>query len=723
MPKLGSLRSKMLLLILTPVAAAIVLLTVLAISRSSSEEKKAVYGELQQRTSVEALKVDKATSGAVVVANSTATILGTADSRSSATAGLSALLAQNTGVANSVYSELAPGAFPPQADKANDKAGNYEPSISVGTDGGIAVATSATGAKEAAAAEAGATGVNEPTLYQGTWYVATSQKIMRGGKVVGVAGTASTLSAVDKSISSTHLLKTGYAFAVSKKGILLASPQKAKNGKVSIAQLADQTHSPSLKRVADSIANGRSGQLETTDPFTGKKIVLSWARVGSAGWTYLTAAPVSEVLAPVNSLRTTLLIVGLILFGLVSLSILWVATRLTKPIQIITDAAERLADGDVDINVDIKSNDEVGRLGASFQRTIEYLREKADVAEKVAGGDLTVDVTPRSERDLLGNAFTKLVADLRGIVSRVAATANGVSDASRQMAGTSDEAGRAIQEIATAIGEVAEGTNVQVQKVEAVREAAERAAETARQSAGRAHEAAETAAAAKTMASDGLVAADEASAAMRGLAESSAGVTGAIETLAAKSERIGGIVDTITGIAEQTNLLALNAAIEAARAGEQGRGFAVVAEEVRKLAEESQSAAGEIAGLIGEIQRETGEVVDMVADTAARTEGGTVTVERARSAFEAIGTAVEDVSGRAAEIAGAIERLSVDADQMASDVVGVATVAESASASSQQVSASTEQTSASTQEIAASAQELASSAEELEKLVATFQLG
>ena len=72
------------------------------------------------------------------------------------------------------------------------------------------------------------------------------------------------------------------------------------------------------------------------------------------------------------------------------------------------------------------------------------------------------------------------------------------------------------------------------------------------------------------MATEGLVAAGEASAAMRGLAESASGVTGAIETLAAKSERIGGIVNTITGLAEQTNLLALNAAIEAARAGEQG---------------------------------------------------------------------------------------------------------------------------------------------------------
>jgi len=626
-----------------------------------------------------------------------------------------------------VFSGFAPNGFDgkdatSKGQPGTTKNGAFEPSAAL-SEKGVTVTGSEDGAAGGTAfLKNPVGGVMEPSAYQGTMYVTYQIPVTRGGKVVGYAGTANTLATIDQRISKIKLYDTGYAFAVSGKGMLLSSPDHKNNGKVTLAQLAANKNNPELKQVADSIAAGKDGQIETKDPFTGKDVVLTWSGIDSSGWSFLTSVPQSEVLAPVKSLKSTLFLVGLIALLLLAGLIFFVANKLTKPIKDVTAAAERLSHGDVDVKLDITSNDEVGRLATSFGETVDYLREKAEAAEKVAAGDLTVVVEPRSDKDVLGHAFNRLVGDLRGIVGRVTETAAGVGEASRHMAGTSDEAGRAIQEIAMAIGEVAEGTNVQVHKVEAVREAANRAADTARESAERAHEAASTAEQAKGMAADGLVAADEASAAMRGLAESATGVTGAIETLAAKSEKIGGIVTTITGLAEQTNLLALNAAIEAARAGEQGRGFAVVAEEVRKLAEESQSAAGEIAGLISEIQRETGEVVSMVADTAERTEGGTHTVERARAAFEAIGVAVDEVTGRAAEIAGAVEALSADAGQIADEVVGVATVAESASASSQQVSASTEQTSASTQEIAASAQDLARSAAQLEELVGTFRL-
>ena len=116
-----------------------------------------------------------------------------------------------------------------------------------------------------------------------------------------------------RAISKIKLLDTGYAFAVSGKGVFVSSPDKKNNGKLSLAQLAEQKHNPELEQIAESIAAGTGGQIETEDPFTGKDIVLTWSKIDSAGWSFLTAVPVSEVLAPVNGLRTALFVIGLIM--------------------------------------------------------------------------------------------------------------------------------------------------------------------------------------------------------------------------------------------------------------------------------------------------------------------------------------------------------------------------------------------------------------------------
>jgi methyl-accepting chemotaxis protein len=123
-----------------------------------------------------------------------------------------------------------------------------------------------------------ATAVMEPAAYQGTMYVTYQAPVERAGKVVGYVGTANTLADVDKRISKTELYDHGYAFAVSAKGVLLSSPDKKNNGKASLVRLADSKHNPDLEAVAESIAAGRSGQVETTDPWTGKEVVLTWRR-------------------------------------------------------------------------------------------------------------------------------------------------------------------------------------------------------------------------------------------------------------------------------------------------------------------------------------------------------------------------------------------------------------------------------------------------------------
>jgi methyl-accepting chemotaxis protein len=338
-------------------------------------------------------------------------------------------------------------------------------------------------------------------------------------------------------------------------------------------------------------------------------------------------------------------------------------------------------------------------LGAMAQG--DLTRDAEPVTEPVtAGGHDEIGQAGRTVNSLLEKAvasirgYNDMRAQLASMIGQISATASSVSASSQQMASTSEEAGRAVGEIAAAVGEVAGGAERQVRMVEQARSASEQTGRAAGEAA--------------TIAEEGVRAAEQADTAMRELRESSSEVSSAIAGLAGKSERIGGIVQTITGIAGQTNLLALNAAIEAARAGEQGRGFAVVAEEVRKLAEESQTAAASIAALIDEIQTETDRTVQAVEAGAERTEESARTVAAAREAFEQIGQAVEDMRGRVAEI----EQASAE----------VASVAEQSSASTEQVSASTQQTSASTQEIAASAQSLAASASELEQLVGRFTL-
>jgi methyl-accepting chemotaxis protein len=431
------------------------------------------------------------------------------------------------------------------------------------------------------------------------------------------------------------------------------------------------------------------------------------------------AAAIERTDATAASGRRTIVIAA-VLAALAAIGLAFlVVTSVVRPLKVVverlamlrdvcinglTEAIKAMASGDLTKTVEAKTpqiedpaGDEVGDVGRAFND----IRSK--MVESIEGYNAT--------RKQLGS-----------LVGNVSDSAQSLSAASQQMATTSEEAGRAVGEIASAVGEVASGAERQVRAVDQAKTASEEVATASAAGAQNAQETSDAAVSAREVAEQGAGAVSRASEAMGAVRDSSLHATEAIRELGSKSERISGIVETITGIAEQTNLLALNAAIEAARAGEQGRGFAVVAEEVRKLAEESQAAAGSISTLIGEIQSETARAVDVVEDGARQTEEGVATVEQAREAFLTLGASVQDMGTRVDEIATAIGQIASSSQQVRSDMTEVAAVAEQSSASSQQVSASTQQTSASTQQIAASAQELARTAEELERLVGQFTL-
>ena len=422
-----------------------------------------------------------------------------------------------------------------------------------------------------------------------------------------------------------------------------------------------------------------------------------------------------------NATRTTTGLGALAL--LVALALVVVLTRhISRRLRALSRAAEALAEGDVDHELSVGGRDEVGRTARALASLVEHLRALAGAADRVATGDLTVEVQPRSEHDRLGAAFAGLVADLRTAVGQMSRSATSVAEASQQVAGSSSDAGQAVEEIARALGDVALGAERQVRSVASAQQTTDQVAGATTTSARDAQETSRAAAEARTAADAGAETILRANEAMSAARDASVEAGQAIRELGAKSQRIGGIVDTITGIAEQTNLLALNAAIEAARAGDQGRGFAVVADEVRKLAEESQAAAASISGLVREIRGETERTIAMVEAGAARSEIGATTVAEARDAFASIVASIQVVSERVSHVSLAVEQIAGGAAQVSTDMGEVVSVAEQSSATAQQVSASAEQTSASTQQIAASAHELSRTARELDALVGRFTL-
>jgi methyl-accepting chemotaxis protein len=423
-----------------------------------------------------------------------------------------------------------------------------------------------------------------------------------------------------------------------------------------------------------------------------------------------------------SSVTVITIVLGLLGVALAIGIVLVLSRRIVGGIRQMLAAAKALAEGDVDQHVDVKGRDEIAEMGLAFGDVIDYLHETASAAEELGSGNFAVEITPRSERDALRNAFVEMRDRVASVVRSISGTSHTLNASSVQMASTTEEVGRAIGEIAESVGQVASGAEEQVRAVDQMRAMSEEVAAASRASAETASETAQVASEARASAEVGEQAVAKVDEAMRGVQSSSADVSAAIRELGDKSTRIGGIVDTITAISEQTNLLALNAAIEAARAGEQGKGFAVVAEEVRKLAEESQQAAASIADLVSEIRSETERAVTVVEHGVRQTDEGAQTVIAAREAFQQIRQNVESMTERIEQIAASSTQIVDSATRMAENVSSVANVAEESSASTEEVSAATEETSASTQQIASSAQELSATADELQRLVSQFTL-
>ncbi|MDR0952330.1 MAG: methyl-accepting chemotaxis protein [Oscillospiraceae bacterium] len=340
--------------------------------------------------------------------------------------------------------------------------------------------------------------------------------------------------------------------------------------------------------------------------------------------------------------------------------------RIVKPIREVDSAAQKLAQGDVDVHVAHNRTDEIGQLQESMQLLAGVMKHQAEVIERIALGDLTDFYEPVSERDSVGNSLVKMLENNNEMIGNIGETA-------RQVASWAQQIASGAQDLATGSTQQSATTDQLSATVSGVEEKAKQTAHLADTANIQVKEAG-------TLMGETIRSMDEMTAAMRLIETSSAEITK--------------VIKVIDDIAFQTNILALNAAVEAARAGQHGKGFAVVAEEVRNLASKSAEAA-----------RATGDLIASSNENVGK--GSTIAVKVNESLLK-----VSEISGQTGVSIGKMYESALSQQNEISRITFAL----------DQIAQVTQTNSAQAQESAASAQELTAQSAGLSQLVGRYAL-
>lgn len=267
---------------------------------------------------------------------------------------------------------------------------------------------------------------------------------------------------------------------------------------------------------------------------------------------------------------------------------IFTARSIAHSINGVTRAAGEIADGNLNVAIPTSSSvEEISALAKAFSTMVASLRRSAHLSERLAAGDLTVEVKPISNADVVGQAQSEMVAKLSELIEQVQSSGVQVNSSAVQIAASSKEQQSAATEMASTTTEI--GTTAKEMSATSAEllKAADNVNEVSQQLSGLA-----------TGGKEGLGRMEQV---MRQIMEASSSITARLGEMNDKAGKISSVVTTITKIADQTNLLSLNAAIEAEKAGEYGRGFSVVASEIRRLADRTAASTLDIDQMVKEM--------------------------------------------------------------------------------------------------------------------------
>lgn len=511
--------------------------------------------------------------------------------------------------------------------------------------------------------------ITEPYLDSASkqWIVSVVAPVYQSGTktLLGVTGIDFKLENLNKMIAGYKLGKTGFYMLASDEGQFIYHPDSACNSK-------NVTQSNMSKNIIEAITGKKAGIITYTALNQTNYGYLS--TVGDTGWTITTGLPEKEYNSVYNQMQMSIFIVFIFALILLVILIVMISKSIVNPLKKLTVAAEEIANGNLDIDVQVKSSDETGQVAAAIRKTVDRLKQYIDyideisaVLDQIALGNLVFDL----HCDYVGE-FSKIKASLENIKSTLVQTFQSITVAAEQVANGSEQ-------VASSSQALAQGATEQASSIQQLSASITEIADQVNHNAA-------NATTANRLANQATTEVESGNAHMKDLIS-------AMAEISESSNQIGRIIKTIEDIAFQTNILALNAAVEAARAGAAGKGFAVVADEVRNLASKSAEAAKDTTALI--------------ENSISSVKDGTTIANQTAESLQAIIDSVQKTSALIDEISKASSEQATSINQVTQGV--------------DQISAVVQTNSATSEESAASSEELSSQANMLKSLVEKFK--